>query len=107
MVTINPAKLLHIDKRTGSLAAGKDADLVIWSDNPLSIYARVEKTFVEGTCYYDVERDEQMRLWNEQERARIIQKMLSAKEEGEPVKQPVFKQEKHFHCDSLEQDLNR
>jgi len=106
MVTINPAKLLHIDKRTGSLAAGKDADLVIWSDNPLSIYARVEKTFVDGTCYYDAERDEQMRLWNEQERARIIQKMLSAKEEGEPVKQPVFKQEKHFHCDTLEQAEN-
>ncbi len=101
MVTINPAKLLHIDKRTGSLAAGKDADLVIWSDNPLSIYARVEKTFVDGTCYYDVERDEQMRLWNDQERARIIQKMLSAKEAGEPVKQPVFKQEKHFHCDTI------
>ncbi len=101
MVTINPAKLLHIDKRTGSLAAGKDADLVIWSDNPLSIYARVEKTFVDGTCYYDVERDEQMRLWNEQERARIIQKMLNAKEAGEPVKQPVFTQEKHFHCDTI------
>jgi imidazolonepropionase-like amidohydrolase len=106
MVTINPAKLLHIDKRTGSLAAGKDADLVIWSDNPLSIYARVEKTFVEGTCYYDVERDEQMRLWNAQERARIIQKMLNAKEAGEPVKQPVFKHEQHFHCDTLEQTEN-
>lgn len=102
MVTINPAKLLHIDNRTGSLKVGKDADLVIWSDNPLSIYARVEKTFVDGTCYYDVERDEQMRLWNDKERARIIQKMLNAKEAGEPVKQPVFKQEKHFHCDTLE-----
>ena len=39
-VTLNPAKLLHIDDKVGSLKVGKDADVVIWSDNPLSIYAQ-------------------------------------------------------------------
>jgi len=40
MVTLNPAKALHVSDRVGSIKAGKDADLVLWSDNPLSIYAR-------------------------------------------------------------------
>lgn len=43
MVTLNPAKLLHVDNRVGSIKEGKDADLVLWSDNPLSIYAIAEK----------------------------------------------------------------
>ncbi|MGJ8664517.1 MAG: amidohydrolase family protein, partial [Marinicella sp.] len=53
MVTLNPAKLLHLDDRMGSIKAGKDADLVLWSDNPLSIYAKAEKTMVDGVVYYD------------------------------------------------------
>src|SRR3546814_14026876 len=57
LVTLNPAKMLHIDDQTGSLQAGKDADLVVWSDHPLSIYAKVEKTFVDGTARYDADRD--------------------------------------------------
>lgn len=43
MVTLNPAKLLHVDDRVGSIKEGKDADIVLWSDNPLSIYAIAEK----------------------------------------------------------------
>jgi imidazolonepropionase-like amidohydrolase len=52
MVTLNPAKLLHLDHRMGSIRAGKDADLVLWSDHPLSILARAEKTMVDGIFYY-------------------------------------------------------
>ncbi|MFM9004737.1 MAG: amidohydrolase family protein, partial [Flavobacteriales bacterium] len=99
-VTLNPAKLLHLDKRTGSLAVGKDADIVIWSDHPLSIYAKAEKTFVDGICYFDSERDMQMRKEMTAERARLIQKMLSAKNAGEPTRTPGFKDKKHFHCDT-------
>jgi len=102
-VTLNPAKLLHLDKRTGSLAVGKDADVVIWSDHPLSIYAKAEKTFVDGICYYDSERDVQMRKEMSTERARLIQKMLSAKNAGEPTRTPGIKDKKHFHCDTLDQ----
>jgi len=102
-VTLNPAKLLRIDKRTGSLAAGKDADVVIWSDHPLSIYAKAEKTFVDGICYFDKDRDAQMRKEINSERARLIQKMLNAKGDGEPKRTPSFKDKKHFHCDTLDQ----
>jgi hypothetical protein len=94
---------LRIDQRTGSLAAGKDADVVIWNAHPLSIYAKAEKTFVDGICYFDSERDAALRKDINNERARIIQKMLNAKGAGEPVRTPGFKDKKHFHCDTLDQ----
>jgi imidazolonepropionase-like amidohydrolase len=46
MVTLNPAILLHLENRMGSIKVGKDADIVIWSGNPLSVYSKVERTFV-------------------------------------------------------------
>jgi imidazolonepropionase-like amidohydrolase len=47
-VTLNPAKLLHLDNTMGSIRIGKSADLVLWTDNPLSIYAKVDKTLIDG-----------------------------------------------------------
>jgi len=85
MVTINPAKALHIDDRTGSIKAGKDADLVLWSDHPLSIYAKAEKTLVDGIVYFDRERDLQLRKNIAQERNRLIQKMTAEKKAGATV----------------------
>jgi imidazolonepropionase-like amidohydrolase len=102
-VTLNPAKLLRLDKRTGSLAAGKDADIVIWSAPPLSVYARAEMTFVDGICYYDIKKDESLALEMQTERARLTQKMLNAKSSGDPVQTPVMKNKMHFHCDTLDQ----
>ena len=84
MVTINPAKMLHVDGKTGSIKVGKDADLVIWSDNPLSIYARAEKTIVDGTIYFDREKDAAMRMQNKNEKARLIQKLTVAKRSATP-----------------------
>lgn len=101
-VTINPAKLLHLDHRMGSITPGKDADLVIWSDNPLSIYAKVEKSFIEGVCYYDAEMDQKLRDMIREERARLTQKMLRAAEGGEETRSPRMKRDKHYHCDTLE-----
>ena len=97
MVTLNPAKLLHIDQTTGSIAPGKDADLVLWSDNPLSIYAKAEQTYVDGIKYFDIEKDKAMQVWMKQERERIIQKMIADKKSGSPVDIPVVKQEKNYH----------
>jgi imidazolonepropionase-like amidohydrolase len=84
MVTINPAKMLHVDGKTGSIKVGKDADLVIWSDNPLSIYAKAEKTIVDGILYFDRERDAAMRTQNKNEKARLIQKLTVAKKAATP-----------------------
>jgi imidazolonepropionase-like amidohydrolase len=85
MVTINPAKMLHVDDKTGSIKVGKDADLVLWNENPLSIYARAEKTIVDGTVFFDREKDAAMQTKNLAERNRIIKKMLGEKRNGGPV----------------------
>jgi len=72
MVTLNPARLLHLDDRMGSIRVGKDADLVLWSDHPLSVYAVPETTWVDGIPYYDRQRDQQLRDQIAAERARLI-----------------------------------
>ena len=58
LVTINPAKQLRIDNRVGSLEPGKDADVVVWTHHPLSAYAIVDRTYIDGTVYYDRKADE-------------------------------------------------
>ena len=72
MVTLNPARLLHLEQRMGSIREGKDADLVLWSDHPLSIYAMAETTWVEGVPYFDRAEDQALREMIASERARII-----------------------------------
>jgi imidazolonepropionase-like amidohydrolase len=52
-MTLNPAKALGLDDRIGSLEPGKDADVVIWSADPLSVYARTEKVFLDGAVVFD------------------------------------------------------
>jgi imidazolonepropionase-like amidohydrolase len=53
LVTLNPAIQLGIDKRVGSIDVGKDADLVIWNHDPLSVYAVDQKTLIDGRVYFD------------------------------------------------------
>jgi imidazolonepropionase-like amidohydrolase len=61
LVTINPAKQLRVDNRVGSLEAGKDADVVIWTHHPLSSYATVDRVYIDGHKYYD-RHDDRKRL---------------------------------------------
>jgi imidazolonepropionase-like amidohydrolase len=106
LVTLNPAKMLHIGEFTGSLKIGKDADLVVWSSNPLSIDAKVEKTFIEGICYYSIEQDDANYQRDKRERSRISQKMLLEKAKGKKVLIPSKKIEKLNHCDTIESTYN-
>jgi imidazolonepropionase-like amidohydrolase len=99
-VTLNPAKLLHLDDRMGSVKVGKDADLVLWSDHPLSVYAKAEKTFVDGIKLFDREEDLALRAEIQQERARLIDKMMGAKQKGgrtQPAR--ADQQFELYHCD--------
>jgi len=52
-LTINPAKALGVDKRTGSLKVGKMADIVLWNGDPFSVYSRPEKVWIDGALLYD------------------------------------------------------
>ena len=85
MVTLNPAKALHVADRVGSIKEGKDADLVLWSDNPLSIYAKPEKTIVDGIIYFDLDHDALLRKNIAAERNRLIQKLVGEKRSGNPM----------------------
>ncbi|MCB4808757.1 amidohydrolase family protein [Tamlana sp. 62-3] len=104
-VTINPAKLLHIDDRVGSIKVGKDADLVLWSNHPLSIYAKAEKTIIEGKTYFDIEKDKQLQAEVTKERSELINLMLQSKSKGNKT-QPIKKKTKTLlHCDSMDNEL--
>lgn len=57
LITINPAKQLGIDDKVGSLEVGKQADMVIFDNHPLSVYAVPLMTFVDGTKYFDIKEN--------------------------------------------------
>ncbi len=87
MVTLNPAKMLHVEDRVGSLKVGKDGDVVVWSDHPLSIYAKSLYTIVDGIVYFDREKDAQLQVAVDAERNRLIKKLNAEKRSGAPVQQ--------------------
>ena len=73
LITINPAIQLGIQERVGSIEVGKDADLAIWNAHPLSVYARVDTTFVDGDIFFDRQQDLARRPELEKERAQLEQ----------------------------------
>jgi imidazolonepropionase-like amidohydrolase len=101
LATLNPAKILHIDDKVGSLKVGKVADVVLWSDNPLSVNAKVEKTIIDGIIYYDIDEDSKLREEIKKERQRIIQKMVKEKQNGGNTQKPTMKRHILYHCDTM------
>ncbi len=105
LVTLNPAKMLHVDNRVGSIKAGKDADIVLWSADPLSVYAVAEKTYVDGIPYWDIEKDAAKQKALKADEARIIQKMIEAKNKGAVTQRPAGSQRPRLYdCDTIEDD---
>ncbi len=104
-VTLNPAKILHIDDRVGSVKVGKHGDIVLWSANPLSVYAVAEYTFIDGIKFFDRGEDAKKREALKKERARLIQKMIIAKKKGAKTKPVKIKAEKHYHCDTVHDEM--
>jgi imidazolonepropionase-like amidohydrolase len=90
LATINPAIHLGLDHRMGSIEAGKDADLVIWTGHPLSTYSRVETTFIEGEIYFDRQRDQARRV----ELVREKQMLLDREKERAEREKAAAKAEK-------------
>lgn len=102
-VTLNPAKLLHIDDKVGSIKVGKDADIVLWNANPLSIYAKAEKTLIEGVVYYDAQKDAEQRVAIAKERNELIGQLLQEKNKGMITQEPKKTEKKEYHCDTMEE----
>jgi len=92
LITLNPAIQLGIDKRVGSIDAGKDADLVIYNRDPLSDYAVVQKTLIDGRVYFDRQRDVADRTASEKEKKALLEKEKKSAEKkaesGEAAKKP-------------------
>lgn len=81
-VTRNPAIQLGIIDRVGTIEPGKDADLVVWSGEPISSLSRAERTFVDGRQLFSPEIDAAHRERNRAERTRLIEKIMK---EGRPA----------------------
>ncbi len=91
LVTLNPAIQLGIDKRVGSIDTGKDADLVIYNHDPLSDYAVVQKTLIDGRVYFDRQRDIADRPVREKEKKALLEKQKKSEkkpEEKKPEEKP-------------------
>ncbi len=102
MITLNPAKQLGIDKRTGSIEVGKDADIVIWSEHPFSVYAKVETTMIEGEIYFDKAKDLMMREDLKKERE-ALEKLDINRPPGTGTTQPQIPRErKAEHLDEAD-----
>jgi imidazolonepropionase-like amidohydrolase len=103
-VTLNPAKMLHLDGEMGSIKKGKSADIVLWSKNPLSVYARAEYTFIDGIKFFDRKQDAQKQQALAAERNRLVQKLVKEKQGGAPT-QPVNVKKQHlYECDDVEEE---
>jgi len=83
LVTLNPAIQLGIDDRVGSIEPGKDADLVIWSADPLSMYAVAQTTVIDGKIYFDRARDRERQREIEEEKEALMEELgIDGEEEG-------------------------
>lgn len=104
-VTLNPAKMMHIDNKVGSIKVGKDADLVLWSHPPLSIYAKAEQTYVDGIKFFDRNTDITLRDTVRIERARLIQKSLEAKKGGAATQAVPMRTPRMYDCEDIGDEL--
>ncbi|MDV6317096.1 amidohydrolase family protein [Idiomarina sp. HP20-50] len=101
MITINPAKQLKVDEYVGSVEEGKHADFALWSHYPLSAYARVEQTWINGRKFFDRDLDKQHQQAVKEEKNALIQKVLAAGEEAKQGATDGYKPEQPtWHCDT-------
>ena len=89
MITINPAKQLEIDDRVGSIEPGKDADLVIFDQHPLSNYAKVQKVFIDGRLYFDRDKALSEQAAREARRKELLEKQKKDTKKPEKDEKPA------------------
>jgi N-acetylglucosamine-6-phosphate deacetylase len=84
-VTLNPARQLRIDQWVGSLEAGKHADFVVWSGDPLSPRARCEETWIDGRKYFDRDDDRELQAEQAKMRAALTRKIIESGQTQQPA----------------------
>jgi imidazolonepropionase-like amidohydrolase len=92
LVTLNPAIQLGIDDHVGSIEQGKDADLIIYNHDPLSVYAVVQKTIIDGQVYFDRQEDIAHRAALAKEKKDLLEKEENA---GKPAPKAAPEKEKN------------
>jgi imidazolonepropionase-like amidohydrolase len=112
LVTLNPAKQLRIDDRVGSIEVGKDADLVVYDENPLSVFAVVQQTFIDGDLYFDIEADRERQTTIDDMKARLMpsededeESEDTRSEESEPAPEVSWGEDDIIY--SCRQEVNR
>src|SRR6266436_1085865 len=105
MVTLNPAMQLGIDKRVGTIDVGKNADLAIYNRDPLSAYAVVQKTIIDGRVYFDRKSDIAERSEREKDKKALIDKLKKASEKKPEGKKPEEKKPEEKKPDAKSQKL--
>ena len=104
-ITLNPAMQLGIDKWVGSIDVGKDADIVIWTGHPFSVYSRVEQTYIDGEVYFDREQDLARRADYQRERAELEKAEANRPPDGAPQPNaPRARRPGHAHTDDEPQE---
>ncbi len=93
VITINGAKQLGVSDKVGSIEVGKDADLGLWNSHPLSVYANVDKVFVDGKVYFDRQQDLAQRDQKAKERAELEKADANQAPSNRRGVQPVLPQE--------------
>jgi imidazolonepropionase-like amidohydrolase len=106
MVTINPAKLLHLDANVGSIKVGKDADVVLWTGHPMSIYSKAETTIIDGTVYFDLAQDLAQRKVVKKERSLLMNLMMNEKNSGKKTQAPKKNIKREATCETGINQLN-
>jgi imidazolonepropionase-like amidohydrolase len=103
LITMNPAWQLGIDKRVGSIDVGKDADFAIWTGHPLSVYSRVETTFIDGEVFFDRQQDlaNRQRLEQERKQLELVDANKAPAEGGTPPRPPREKRTAYTHDDDV------
>ena len=107
-VTLNPAKLLHLDDKVGSLKVGKNADIVVWSGHPMSIYTKAEKTMIDGAFYFDTKTHQNKNKEIKKEKEYLIKKMLNENKSGGgssnagTFRRPTIEIQKEFNCETID-----
>jgi len=105
-ITLNPAIQLGIDSRTGSIDVGKDADVVVWSAHPLSVYSHAMQTFVEGELLFDRQADIARRPQLEAERKTLEQSDANKApaQGGTPPRPPSAIRRAYTHDDDIQDE---